>query len=92
MNETVLIALLSLAGTLGGSLLGIIASNKLTMYRIEQLENKVEKHNNLVERMYSLEEKERILEEHLEAHEELAAEKLKVANHRIEDLERNYAR
>lgn len=51
MAPEVLVAVLSLAGTVAGSLLGVVASNRLTMYRIEQLEKKVEKHNNLVERM-----------------------------------------
>ena len=58
MTDTVIVAIISLLGTLLGS------------YRIEQLEKKVEKHNSIVERTYILEEK------------------VKVANHRIEDLER----
>lgn len=56
MSETILIALLSLCGTLGGSMLGVLASNKLVNYRIEQLEKKVDKHNNLIDRMYKCEE------------------------------------
>ena len=48
-------ALLSLIGTLAGSLLGVLASNKLTIYRIEQLEKKVAAHNNVIERTYKLE-------------------------------------
>ena len=87
MSEAVLVAILGLVGTLAGSFLGVVASSKLTQYRLEQLEKKVEKHNNLVERMYNLEEREEILERNLEAHEKLYAEKFKVANHRIEDLE-----
>lgn len=55
MSDTVLVALLSLAGTLLGSGLGVVASSKLTQYRIEQLERKVQAHNNLVERTYKLE-------------------------------------
>lgn len=55
MNNEILIALLSLAGTLVGSLAGILTSNRLTTYRIQQLENKVNKHNNLVERMVAVE-------------------------------------
>ena len=55
MQPEIAIALLSLVGTLAGSLLGVLASNKLTNYRIEQLEAKVSKHNNLVERTYKLE-------------------------------------
>lgn len=56
MNSDFLIALLSFSGTLLGSLGGIIASNKLTTFRISQLEKKVEKHNNLVERMVKVED------------------------------------
>ena len=51
MNETLLIALLSLIGTLGGSWMGVRQSNKLVNYRIDRLEEQVTKHNNLVERM-----------------------------------------
>ncbi len=77
VSETVLIALISLFGTLGGTFGGILTSSKLTNYRIEQLEKRVEKHNHLVERTYELEEK-------IEIHEE----KIKVVNHRIDDLEK----
>jgi hypothetical protein len=69
MADTVLVAILSLVGTLGGTFGGIITSSKLTNYRIEQLEKKVDKHNNFAERIPVLEEK------------------LKVEEHRIEDLE-----
>ena len=48
-------ALLSLAGTAFGSVIGVLASNKLAMYRIEQLEKKVEKHNSVAERTAALE-------------------------------------
>jgi hypothetical protein len=51
MDSTVLVALLSLVGTLFGSLAGIVVSSKLTNFRLEQLEKKVDKHNHLVERM-----------------------------------------
>lgn len=44
-------ALLSMLGTLAGSVIGVMTANKLTTFRLEQLEKKVEKHNNLVERM-----------------------------------------
>lgn len=70
MSETVIVAVISLFGTVFGSVIGILTSNKLTAYRIEQLEKKVDKHNSVVERTYQLEEK------------------IKVANHRIEDLEK----
>ena len=57
MTDTIIVAVLSLVGTLAGSILGILAANKLTNYRIEQLEKKVQAHNNLVERTYQLEGK-----------------------------------
>ena len=76
MNEVVIVALISLVGTLGGTFGGILTASKLTNYRIEQLEKKVEKHNNVVERVYILEKQEAVIEE-----------EIKVANHRIEDLE-----
>lgn len=76
MSETVIVALLSLAGTLIGSLLGIVTANKLVVYRIEQLEKKVEKHNNVLERVYILERDEAVIKQ-----------EIKVANNRIADLE-----
>ena len=66
MSETIIVAILSLVGTLIGSVLGILAANKLTNYRLAQLEKKVEKHNNLVERMYNLETKVAVDEEEIE--------------------------
>lgn len=78
MSEAVFVAVLSLIGTLGGTFGGIITANKLTNYRIEQLEQKVEKHNKVIERVYNLEKNEAVMEE-----------EIKVANHRIDDLE-NY--
>ena len=56
MNAEIVIALLSLAGTLIGSLSGVLAANRLTNYRIQELEKKVEKHNTMVERTFRLEE------------------------------------
>ena len=55
MTEQLLAALLGFAGTLVGSLLGVLASQKLTQYRLSQLEEKVNRHNNLIERTYRLE-------------------------------------
>ena len=55
MNSNIIVALFSLAGTLIGTFGGIITANKLTNFRIEQLEKKVEKHNTIVERTYILE-------------------------------------
>ena len=70
MNE-IIIALLSLLGTIVGSLSGVLAANRLTNYRIQELEKKVEKHNTVIERTYRLEEM------------------MKVANNRLNDLERH---
>lgn len=70
MSSEILVALLSLAGTLIGAFGGILTSSKLTSYRIQELENKVDKHNNFAQRIPIIEEK------------------IKVINHRIDDLER----
>ena len=51
----IIVALLGFAGTLAGSLLGVITAQKLTQYRLQQLEEKVSRHNNLIERTYVLE-------------------------------------
>lgn len=76
MSEAIIVAVLALIGTLGGTFGGILTANKLTNYRIEQLEKKVEKHNGIIERVYQLEKHEAVMEE-----------EIKVANHRIDDLE-----
>ena len=55
MNEAIVVALLGFAGTLLGSLFGVLAAQKLTQYRLSQLEDKVNKHNNLIERTFKLE-------------------------------------
>ena len=78
MEDTIAVALISFAGTLIGTFGGIITANKLTNYRISQLEKKVEKHNSVIERVYQLEKGEAVIEE-----------EIKVANHRIADLENN---
>ena len=76
MSDVVIVASISLVGTLFGSMAGILTANKLSNYRIEQLEKKVEKHNGVIERVYILEKHEAVIEE-----------EIKVANHRIDDLE-----
>ena len=55
LSETIIVALLSLTGTAIGSVVGIITSQKLTEYRLKQLEDKVQKHNEVVERTFRLE-------------------------------------
>ena len=69
MQTEIIVAILSLIGTVLGSLGGVMVSSRLTTYRIEQLEKKVEKHNKVMERTFVLEEQ------------------IKVANHRLSDLE-----
>lgn len=65
MESEIIVAMFSLIGTA----LGTFGGTRLMSYRIEQLEKRVEKHNNVVERMA------------------LAENNIKVANHRIDDLE-----
>jgi ABC-type lipoprotein release transport system permease subunit len=57
MSNEVLVAIIAFFGTLVGTAGGIIASSKLTNYRIKKLEEKVDKHNMIIERTYVLEEK-----------------------------------
>lgn len=76
MTEAIIVALLGLVGTLAGSYFANRKSTALVIYRLEQLEQKVSKHNNLVERTYALEESVALMDE-----------RVRVANHRIADLE-----
>lgn len=69
MQPEVLVALLSCAGTVLGAFFGVLTSQKLTDFRLKSLEEKVNKHNSVMERTFVLEEK------------------IKVANHRIDDIE-----
>jgi hypothetical protein len=55
MTSEIVVALLGLAGTLAGSFLGVVTANRLVEYRLKQLEDKVNKHNNIIERTYRLE-------------------------------------
>ncbi len=71
----IIVGLLSMVGTFTGSFITGRKAMVLIAYRIEQLEQRVSKHNSLVERMYKLEE-------------ESSQEQIKVANHRLTDLER----
>lgn len=69
ISNDIIVALLGMAGTIIGSFIGVIASSKLTNFRLKQLEQKVDKHNHFAERIPVVEEK------------------IKVLNHRVEDLE-----
>ena len=73
----IMVALIGLAGSAFGAFIGVLASAKLTNYRIDQLEKKVDKHNTVIERTYKLEESQAVIQE-----------QIKVANHRIGDLEK----
>lgn len=81
MSDAIIVAVvtggLSLIGTLCGTYFSQRKSTALITYRIDQLEAKVQAHNNLIERTYKLEEQASLQEE-----------KIKVANHRIDDLEK----
>ena len=48
---TVLVAVISLVGTLVGSFLANSKNSALIAYRLEELEKRVQKHNNIVERL-----------------------------------------
>lgn len=74
--STIIVAFLALVGTLTGAYLSNSKTKALLAYRLERLEARVNKHNNLVERTYRIEEEQEIIKE-----------KIKVANHRIDDLE-----
>lgn len=65
MSDVIIVGILSLCGTLVGTLGGILASNKLTNYRIQQLEEKVNKHNNLIDRMYKVENRVSLIEDEI---------------------------
>ena len=77
ISDAIVVAILSLIGTLAGSYFSNRKGQILIAYRLEQLESKVNKHNQVIERTYKLEELTAIQEE-----------KLKVTSHRLEDLER----
>ncbi len=77
MATEVIVSLITLCGSALGTFAGIFLNTKLTNYRIEQLEKKQDKHNSLIERVYQIEQ-----------HNAVIDEEIKVANHRISDLER----
>lgn len=87
MSDAVLVALIGVLGSGIGAFGGVLISSKLTQYRLEQLEKKVEVHNGVIDRVYKLEGRMDGMEQALSDHETLFGEKIKVANHRIDDLE-----
>ena len=74
ITEAIIIAVLSLVGTLAGSYFSNRKASALIAYRIEQLESKVNRHNNLIERTYNLEQRAAVWDE-----------QIKVTNYRIDD-------
>lgn len=82
MNIEIILSLLSALCSLIGSLGGILVTSKLNLYRLEQLEKKVDKHNHLVERMYEIEKT-------VTTATSLYDEEINVINHRISDLEQD---
>ena len=82
MNIEIILSLLSALCSLIGSLGGILVTSKLNLYRLEQLEKKVDKHNHLVERMYEIEKT-------VTTATSIYDEEIKVINHRINDLEQD---
>jgi len=73
MDSEIIVALIALIGTLGGSLSGVLVSSKLTAYRLRQLENRVEEHNHYARRLPVVEEQIKVINHRigdLEAREE----------------------
>ena len=64
--ETIIVALITLAGTIGSGVLSAVISNNLIKYRVEQLEKKVDKHNNLIDRMQKAETNVEVIQEEIE--------------------------
>ena len=61
--ETIIVAIIALIGTISSGVLSAIISNNLMKYRVEQLEKKVDKHNNLIDRMYKAESNIKLIQE-----------------------------
>lgn len=76
MSSEIIVSIITLLGSALGTFGGILLNARLTNYRIEQLEKKVDRHNNVIERVYILEKRDAVEEE-----------ELKVINHRLSDLE-----
>jgi len=66
VSDVVIVAIVGAIGSGLCSLLGVLASSKLTQYRLQELEKKVQTHNNLIDRMYKVEKKQSELEQKVE--------------------------
>lgn len=78
MTESIVISIITLIGTMSTAYVSVRKFNDLTDYKIDELRKRVDKHNNIVERMGNT---EKALA--------LAIERIRVANHRIDELECN---
>lgn len=76
MSDAIIVAILSLVGTAIGSVVSVMTANRLTNYKIDALQKQVEKHNQVLERTFHIEQQIAVIDE-----------QIKVANHRILDLE-----
>ena len=76
MSDEIITALIGLGGSALGSIIGIICNSKVTAYRLKELEKKVDRHNTVIDRTYKVESRLDVIDE-----------EIKVANHRISDLE-----
>ena len=75
--ESILVAIITGSMALIGTVISNLTTHSKTMYRIEQLEKKQDRHNSLIERMYAVEKSIEVIDE-----------RIKVANHRLDDLEK----
>ena len=64
--EAIIVALISLAGVIISGVISALITNNLVKYRVEQLEKKVDKHNNLIDRMYKAESDIKVINEEIE--------------------------
>ena len=76
MSTEIIVAVIGLLGSVAVQFGGILVNSKLTTYRLEQLENKVNAHNNMIERIYKLEQENAVQDN-----------RLAVTDHRLSDLE-----
>ena len=74
MNVELLVALVTLAGTVSSGIISALISSGVTKYRLGQLEKKVDKHNSIIERTFRIEE-----------HEAVTDEKIKEIERRLEE-------
>lgn len=62
----IIVAVITVIGVIVSNYFSNNSTRKLILYRIDQLEDKVNKHNNLIDRVYKLEDRENIIETKVE--------------------------